>query len=49
MKLHQFRHSAFCEKARLRLAFKGISYTAVEVMPGLGQVELLRQSDQRQV
>ncbi|MFN9692766.1 MAG: glutathione S-transferase [Synechococcaceae cyanobacterium] len=49
MKLHQFRHSAFCEKARLLLAFKGISYTAVEVMPGLGQVELLRQSGQRQV
>ncbi|MEB3169162.1 MAG: glutathione S-transferase family protein [Cyanobium sp.] len=49
MKLHQFRHSAFCEKARLLLALKGISYSVVEVLPGLGQVELLRQSGQRQV
>jgi glutathione S-transferase len=49
MKLHQFRHSAFCEKARLLLALKGISYSVVEVLPGLGQMELLRQSGQRQV
>ncbi|MEO1003977.1 MAG: glutathione S-transferase family protein [Cyanobacteria bacterium J06638_7] len=49
MELHQFRHSAFCEKARLVLAAKGLDYTVVEVVPGLGQLELFRLSGQRQV
>ena len=49
MQLHQFRHSAFCEKVRLVLAAKGLSYTVVEVVPGLGQLELFRLSGQRQV
>ena len=49
MELHQFRHSAFCEKVRLVLAAKGLDYTVVEVTPGLGQLELFRLSGQRQV
>jgi glutathione S-transferase len=49
MQLHQFRHSAFCEKVRLILAFKGLEYAVVEVPPGLGQLELFRLSGQRQV
>jgi glutathione S-transferase len=49
MELHQFRHSAFCEKVRLILAFKGLTATLVEVSPGLGQLELFRISGQRQV
>ncbi|MCP9917816.1 glutathione S-transferase family protein [Cyanobium sp. ATX 6F1] len=47
--LHQFKHSAFCEKVRLVLAAKGIDYTVVEVTPGLGQFELFRLSGQKQV
>ncbi len=49
MELHQFRHSAFCEKVRLILALKGLAHTVVEVSPGLGQLELFRLSGQRQV
>ena len=33
LELHQFRHSAFCEKVRLVLAAKRLPYTVVEVMP----------------
>jgi glutathione S-transferase len=47
--LHQFRHSAFCEKVRLVLAAKRLSYSVVEVLPGIGQLELFRLSGQRQV
>ena len=49
MQLHQFRHSAFCEKVRLVLALKRLPYTVVEVTPGLGQLALFRLSGQRQV
>ncbi|MFZ0409731.1 MAG: glutathione S-transferase family protein [Cyanobium sp.] len=49
MELHQFRHSAFCEKVRLILAVKGLQVTLVEVSPGLGQLEMFRLSGQRQV
>ena len=49
LELHQFRHSAFCEKVRLVLAAKGLDYTVVEVTPGVGQLELVRLSGQRQV
>jgi glutathione S-transferase len=49
LELHQFRHSAFCEKVRLVLAAKQLAYATVEVTPGLGQVELFRLSGQRQV
>ncbi len=47
--LHQFRHSAFCEKVRLILACKQLPYGVVEVTPGLGQIDLFRLSGQRQV
>ena len=33
LELHQFRHSAFCEKVRLILAAKGLAYSVVEVTP----------------
>jgi glutathione S-transferase len=49
MQLHQFRHSAFCEKVRLVLSAKGLDYSVVEVTPGMGQLELFRLSGQRQV
>ena len=49
LELHQFRHSAFCEKVRLILAAKGLDYKVVEVIPGVGQLELFRLSGQRQV
>ena len=49
LELHQFRHSAFCEKVRLVLAAKGVAYSVVEVTPGVGQLELFRLSGQRQV
>ena len=49
LELHQFRHSAFCEKVRLVLAAKGLEYSVVEVVPGVGQLELYRLSGQRQV
>jgi glutathione S-transferase len=49
MQLHQFRHSAFCEKVRLVLEAKGLDYSVVEVTPGIGQLELFRLSGQRQV
>jgi glutathione S-transferase len=49
MELHQFKHSAFCEKVRLVLAFKGLEAKLVEVVPALGQLELFRLSGQRQV
>ena len=49
LELHQFRHSAFCEKVRLVLAAKGLAYSVVEVSPGVGQFELVRLSGQRQV
>lgn len=49
LQLHQFRHSAFCEKVRLVLAAKQLDYSVVEVVPGIGQLELFRLSGQRQV
>ncbi|MFZ9215634.1 MAG: glutathione S-transferase family protein [Vulcanococcus sp.] len=49
LELHQFRHSAFCEKVRLVLAYKRLPFNTLEVTPGVGQVELYRLSGQRQV
>ena len=49
MQLHQFRQSPFCDKVRLVLAAKGLSYDVIEVTPGLGQIALFRLSGQRQV
>ena len=49
MELHQFRQSPFCDKVRLVLAAKGLSYSIVEVTPGVGQIALFKLSGQRQV
>ncbi|KKZ14625.1 MAG: glutathione S-transferase [Candidatus Synechococcus spongiarum 15L] len=49
VKLFQFRHSPFCEKARLLLSAKAVPYAVQEVTPGVGQVDLFRRSGQRQV
>lgn len=49
LELHQFRHSAFCEKVRLVLRAKCLSFSVVEVTPGIGQLALFRLSGQRQV
>jgi glutathione S-transferase len=49
LELHQFKHSAFCEKVRLVLAAKGLEAKLVEVVPGVGQLEIFRLSGQRQV
>ena len=49
LQLHQFRHSAFCEKVRLVLAAKQLDYAIHEVTPGVGQLQLFRLSGQRQV
>jgi glutathione S-transferase len=49
LELHRFRHSAFCEKVRLILCWKGLDHRLVEVTPGLGQLALFRLSGQRQV
>jgi glutathione S-transferase len=49
LELHQFRHSAFCEKVRLVLAYKRLPFNTLDVTPGVGQVELYRLSGQRQV
>ncbi|MEB3317752.1 MAG: glutathione S-transferase family protein [Cyanobacteriota bacterium] len=49
LELHQFKHSAFCEKVRLVLAAKGLEVKLVEVVPGMGQLEIFRLSGQRQV
>ena len=49
LELHQFRHSAFCLKVRMVLQAKGLSYRAVDVSPGIGQLAVFRLSGQRQV
>ncbi|MGC1306383.1 MAG: glutathione S-transferase family protein [Phormidesmis sp.] len=49
IELHQFEASHYCEKVRLVLDYKQLPYKAIEVTPGLGQIELYRMSGQRQV
>ena len=49
MELHQFKHSAFCLKARMALDAKKIKYKKVEIHPGIGQIKIFRLSGQRQV
>ncbi|MEM1367685.1 MAG: glutathione S-transferase family protein [Cyanobacteria bacterium P01_H01_bin.15] len=49
LKLYQFELSQYSEKVRLILDFKGLDYQKIEVTPGIGQIELLRLSGQRQV
>ncbi|MFM7471931.1 MAG: glutathione S-transferase family protein [Nodosilinea sp.] len=47
--LYQFEASAFAEKVRLILDYKHLSYRAIEVTPGIGQLEVFQLSGQRQV
>jgi glutathione S-transferase len=49
LELHQFEASHYAEKVRLILDYKGLEYKKVEVVPGLGQVELFQRTGQRQV
>ena len=47
--LYQFRHSAFCLKARMALQAKKLQYRVEEVTPGIGQFEIFKISGQKQV
>jgi glutathione S-transferase len=49
LELYQFEMSQYSEKVRLILDYKGLDYRKIEVTPGVGQLELLRLSGQRQV
>ncbi len=49
IELFQFEPSAYCEKVRLILDYKQLPYKKVEVIPGVGQLELFQLSGQRQV
>ena len=47
--LYQFRHSAFCLKTRMALQAKKLVYKVQEVKPGIGQIEILQISGQKQL
>lgn len=49
LELYQFELSQYSEKVRLILDYKGLPYRSIEVVPGVGQLELFRLSGQRQV
>jgi glutathione S-transferase len=49
LELYQFELSPFAEKVRLILDYKGLAYRKIEVVPGMGQLDLFRISGQRQV
>lgn len=49
IELYQFELSQFSEKVRLILDYKGLDYRKIEVTPGIGQLELMQMSGQRQV
>lgn len=49
LELYQFELSQFSEKVRLVLDYKGLAYRKIEVVPGVGQLDLFRLSGQRQV
>lgn len=49
LELYQFELSHYAEKVRLILDYKGLDYRKIEVTPGVGQLELMRLSGQRQV
>lgn len=40
MKLLEFPHSHYCEKARWALDYKGIAFQAVAIMPGLHMISV---------
>ena len=49
LELYQFELSQFSEKVRLVLDYKGLAYRKIEVVPGVGQLELFRMSGQGKV
>jgi len=49
LELYQFELSHYCEKVRFILDYKGLTYRKIEVVPGVGQLDLFRMSGQRQV
>jgi glutathione S-transferase len=49
LELYQFEASHYCEKVRLILDYKELAYQKVEVVPGIGQLELFQKTGQRQV
>ncbi len=49
LELYQFELSHYTEKVRFILDYKGLPYRKIEVTPGIGQLDLLRISGQRQV
>ncbi len=49
LELYQFELSQYSEKIRLILDYKGLDYRKIEVVPGVGQLELFRLSGQSKV
>ncbi|NJP09155.1 MAG: glutathione S-transferase family protein [Leptolyngbyaceae cyanobacterium RU_5_1] len=49
LELYQFEMSHYAEKVKLILDYKGLEYRKIDVTPGIGQLELVRMSGQRQV
>ncbi len=49
LELYQFEISQFSEKVRLILDYKGLEYKKTEVTPGIGQLEVVKMSGQRQL
>jgi glutathione S-transferase len=49
LELYQFELSQFSEKVRLVLDYKRLAYRKIEVVPGVGQLDVFRISGQRQV
>lgn len=49
LELYQFELSQYSEKVRLILDYKGLPYRKIEVIPGVGQVELFQLTGQRKV
>lgn len=49
LELYQFELSQYSEKVRFILDYKGLNYRQIEVVPGVGQLDLFRLSGQSQV
>ncbi|MGL5836339.1 MAG: glutathione S-transferase family protein [Waterburya sp.] len=49
LELYQFELSHYSEKVRLILDYKQLEYRKIEVIPGVGQIELMQKSGSRQV
>lgn len=49
LELYQFELSHYAEKVRFILDYKELPYRKIEVTPGIGQIDLMRMSGQRQV